>query len=169
MSAPLRAGSVKRRGAYEGIPFDIILLAHDERRLRRKLLTCIHADEVLVDLAETTTLDGGDVLVLDDGRLVEIIACEEPLLEVRGQDARHLSVLAWHIGNRHLAAQIEHDRILILYDHVIGHMLEHLGAAVTRVSEQFYPEGGAYGGAHQAHDHGDHAHDHGHHPYSHHD
>jgi urease accessory protein len=154
MSAPLRAGSVKRRGAYEGIPFDIILLAHDERRLRRKLLTCIHADEVLVDLAETTTLDGGDVLVLDDGRLVEIIACEEPLLEVRGQDARHLSVLAWHIGNRHLAAQIEHD---------------HLGAAVTRVSEQFYPEGGAYGGAHQAHDHGDHAHDHGHHPYSHHD
>ena len=162
MSTQLKAGSVKRRGAYEGIPFDIILLAHDERRLRRKLLTCIHDDTVMVDLPETTTLDSGDVLVLDDGRLVEIIACEEALLEVRARDARHLSVLAWHIGNRHLAAQVEDDRILILYDHVIGHMLEHLGATVSRISEQFYPEGGAYGGAHQAHDHGPAEHDHGH-------
>jgi urease accessory protein len=28
---------------------------------------------------------------------------------------------------------------------VIGHMLEHLGATITPVTEAFTPEGGAYG------------------------
>jgi hypothetical protein len=52
--------------------------------------------------------------------------------------------------------------VLILYDHVIGHMLEHLGARVSKVSLPFHPEGGAYGGAHQGHSHGPEDHDHGH-------
>ena len=34
-------------------PFDLIVLAHDERHLRRKVLTLQHGDRVLVDFAET--------------------------------------------------------------------------------------------------------------------
>jgi urease accessory protein len=52
--------------------------------------------------------------------------------------------LAWHIGNRHLAAAIFTDRILIRLDHVIAHMLEHQGARVSEVEAVFDPEGGAY-------------------------
>ena len=44
----------------------------------------------------------------------------------------HLAELAWHIGNRHLAAAIEAERILILRDHVIRAMLEGLGAVGRR-------------------------------------
>lgn len=158
MTDTFRAIGVKRRGDYEGLPFELAVLPHDLRRIRRKRLVCVHGDAVLVDFAETMVLEHGDVLVLEDGRLVEIIAAEEHLLEIRARDPQHLLTLAWHIGNRHLAAEINPDHILILYDHVIGHMLEHLGATVTKVSLPFSPEGGAYGGAHQAHDHGDHGH-----------
>ena len=78
-------------------------------------------------LARPTALEDRDRLVLEDGRHVEVIAAEEDLLEVRAADPRALTVLAWHIGNRHLPAQIEPDRILIARDHVIADMLAGLG------------------------------------------
>ena len=142
------------------IPFDIAVLAQDERHLRRKVITLTHGDRVLVDFPEPITLEDRDVLVLEDGRHAEILAAEEELLEIRGRDAVHLASLAWHIGNRHLAAAIEAERILILRDHVIKSMLEGLGAGVAEVTEPFNPLGGAY--ANGGHSHAAHSHSHGH-------
>ena len=105
------------------IPADIVVLEHDARRLRRKLLVLQHGDEVMVDFAQTTTLEHGDRLRLDDGSNVEVIAAEEYLYEIRGRDPEHLIRLAWHLGNRHLSAQLEPGRILIKRDHVIRTML----------------------------------------------
>jgi urease accessory protein len=103
-------------------------------------------------------LDHGDALVLEDGRFIEVIAAEEPLLQITGDD---LVRLAWHVGNRHTPCQIEKERLLIQSDPVIGHMLEHLGAKVTPVSEPFIPEGGAYGhGRTHSHEHVHTAHEH---------
>ena len=145
----LRAVSHLPAGHGQGIPFDLVVLEHDERRLRRKLLKLQHGDEVMVDFPQTITLDHLSALLLDDGRLVEIIAAEELLYEIRGRDADHLVRLAWHIGNRHTSAQLEAGRILIKRDHVLKTMLEGLGATVTNVSEPFFAEHGAY------HSHGD--------------
>jgi urease accessory protein len=148
----LRATTVVAAGP---IPFDIVVLAHDERHLRRKVLTLQHGDEVLVDLAEPTRLSHGDRLVLEDGRHAEVIAAEEPLLEITARDAHALTVLAWHLGNRHLPAQIEASRILIARDHVIRDMLVGLGATVREVSEPFEPERGAYHSHATTHVHSD--------------
>lgn len=159
-----RAGSVTRAAdlpADRPVPFDLVVLSQDERHLRRRVLTLQHGDKVFVDLAEPTVLGDRDMLVLDDGRHVEIVAAEEELCEIRARDAVHLAELAWHIGNRHLPAQIESDRILILRDHVIRAMLEGLGASVLDVSEHFAPLRGAYSGESHGHAHGHH-HDHAH-------
>ena len=126
------------------VPFDIIVLTQEERHLRRKVVTLQHGDEVLVDLPRAFALAHGDRLVLDDGRHVEVIAAEEELYEIKARGAEALIELAWHIGNRHLAAQIEPDRILIARDHVIKDMLIGLGADVTDVCEPFEPVRGAY-------------------------
>ena len=131
-----------------GTPFDLAILLHDERRVRRRMLTLVHGDNVLVDFPEPVTLADRSMLELDDGRLIEIIAGEEPLYEVRGRDRIHLMRLCWHLGNRHLKTQIEDDRVLILRDHVIGDMLRGLGATVTGISEPFHPEEGAYSHSH---------------------
>ena len=136
----------------QGIPFDLVTLEHDERRLRRKLIRLVHGDEVLVDFPQTITLEHGSALRLEDGRLVEVMAAEELLYEIRGRDAAHLVRLAWHIGNRHTSAQLEDSRILIKRDHVLKTMLEGLGASVTNVTEPFFAEHGAY------HSHSDHSH-----------
>lgn len=151
-----RAGS-HLRAAEAGpvIPFDLAVLPHDERHLRRRVIELVHGDRILVDLPQPTVLENGDRLVLDDGRHAEIIAAEEHVLEVRARDALHLAELCWHIGNRHLAAQIEEDRVLVLRDHVIKAMLEGLGATVTEISEPFVPVRGAYSGHGHHHHHHD--------------
>lgn len=157
MGETLRAVAYVPRGTAIG--FDIAILYHDERRVRRRVIPLVHGDEVLVDFPQPVTLEQHGLLQLEDGRYVEIMAGEEYLYEVRGRDPKHLMQLAWHIGNRHAKAQIENewegigDRILILRDHVLRDMLIGLGATVTEISEPFSPMDGAY-----AHDHGNQSH-----------
>ena len=150
-------------GTPSSNPTGKVVLPHDLRHLRRKLLHLENGDMVMLDLKEPVLFASGDMLVLEDGELIEIVAADEKLFEIKGKDRVHLIELAWHLGNRHLGAQIEEDRILILRDHVIRSMLEGLGATVAEVSEPFQPARGAY------HSHGSHApgHDHGHHSHSH--
>ena len=143
-------------------PAGTITLDETARHRRRMKMVSDNGIEFLLDLAEARLLRHGDGLQLDDGRVIEVRAAPEDLLDIRGRDARHLLSLAWQIGNRHLAAQILPDRILIRRDHVIRDMLEGLGATVADVSAPFDPEGGAYGDVHGAHGHG-HAHAHHHH------
>lgn len=156
-----RASSVAPAGQPASVePFGFATLAHDERHLRRRVVMLDSGDKVLVDLPEPVALHHGDRLLLEDGRQVEIRAAEEELYEIHGRSTAHLVELAWHIGNRHLAAQIEEGRLLILRDHVIKAMLHGLGAEVTDVVEPFVPARGAYSGGHaHGHDHDDH-HDH---------
>jgi urease accessory protein len=131
-------------GAWSGQPSDWVRLDYDGRRRRRIVLTGASGDRYLLDLPETAHLRGGDALRLENGRLVAVEALIEPLLEVRAATPAALLRLAWHIGNRHLSAAIYAERILIRRDHVIAHMLEHLGAQVAEVEAVFDPEGGAY-------------------------
>lgn len=156
---PFRSTKIAKPGAHiSATPLDIVVLTHDERHLRRKLLHMQHDDVVMLDLREPVVLEHGDLLVLEgDAGYVEIIAADEPLLEITARDPVHQMELAWHLGNRHLAAQIEEGRILIERDHVIKAMLEGLGATVAETTEPFSPVHGAY------HSHGDHGnHHHGH-------
>jgi urease accessory protein len=160
----LRAASFIRAAVILGdpgrpLPFDLAVLTSEQRHLRRKAIELVHGGKVLVDLPEAAVLDHQDVLVLDDGRHVEIIAAEEELYDIRAAGPVQLAELAWHIGNRHLAAQIEERRILILPDPVIRTMLEGLGATVTDTVEIFTPVRGAYSGGSHGHSH---PHDHGH-------
>jgi len=144
-------------GTPSSNPIDRVVLPHDLRHLRRKLLHLENGEMVMLDLKEPVLFANGDLLVREDGELIEIVAADEKLFEITPRDRRHLIELAWHLGNRHLSAQIEEERILILRDHVIRAMLEGLGATVAEVSEPFQPARGAY------HSHGGHSHGHDHH------
>lgn len=129
-------------GHAHGVPFAKISLDYEGRFLRRRVLNTDDGQAFLVDLGKTTSLDHGGVLVLEDGREIEVRAAPEALLEVTGAD---LPRIAWHVGNRHTPCQIEGARLLIQPDHVIRDMLGKIGAEVREVVEPFTPEGGAYG------------------------
>jgi urease accessory protein len=159
-----------RAGHFHAPMADAVVLDHEERRRRRGVVRSVGGLEFLVDLADAPALGAGDAYVLEDGRLIEIVAAPEELLEVRADDPLHLTRIAYHLGNRHLECEIAARRIRIRRDHVIADMLKGLGAKVVEIEAPFHPEGGAYhqgghGHGHDdghAHDHHDHDHHHGH-------
>jgi urease accessory protein len=172
----IRATQVKPHHRWTETPADTVVLDFDDRHRRRMAMTGTRGLEFLLDLEHATALRGGDALLLEDGRLIEVVAAPEPLLEIRGSDPHQLIRLAWHLGNRHLPTQIMPKGLRIRRDHVIEAMVKGLGACVIEIEAPFDPEGGAYAGAHgdahegdghhhhTGHDHShDHARDHDHH------
>jgi urease accessory protein len=181
----IRATQVRGQYRWSEPPADTVVLDFDDRHRRRMVMTGTRGLEFLLDLESAVALRGGDALVLEDGRLVEVVAAPEPLAEIRGSDPQHLVRLAWHLGNRHLPTQITARGLRIRRDHVIEAMVKGLGARIIEIEAPFDPEGGAYadsghaqapagaahdqaGHDHSSHDHGGHHHhdehcDHDHH------
>ena len=175
----IRATQVKPQHHWSETPADTVVLDFDDRHRRRVAMTGTRGLEFLLDLEKAVALRGGDALVLEDGRLVEVVSAPEPLVEIRCNDPQHLVRVAWHLGNRHLPTQIVGKALRIRRDHVIEAMVRGLGARVTEIEAPFDPESGAYAGDDQAHtasqthdhaahghssdDHADHHHGHGHH------
>ncbi len=137
----LTAHIIHRKGQWSAAPKHKLLLDYEGRFLRRKTVSTEDGADILIDLAETVSLNHGDALELTFGDLVEVSAAPEPLLKVTGDLVR----LAWHIGNRHTPCQIEADHLLIRADHVMADMLAKLGAEAKPLIAPFTPEGGAYG------------------------
>jgi urease accessory protein len=166
-AAPLRATRILPAGSWPAeSASDVLTLDYDDRFRRRRLYRGTRGTQVLLDLPEARLLRDGDGLALDAGGAVLVRAAPERLVEVTAPPALLLR-LAWHLGNRHLPAEIGPTRILIRHDHVIEAMLAGLGATLAPVEAPFNPEGGAYGehnraaGHHHAHAHGEgHGHDH---------
>lgn len=154
----LRADTILAAGSWKDAA-DTITLGFDDRFRRRRAYTADGGLDFLLDLAEATVLRDGDALRLEDGRLVAVRAAPEPLVEVTAGESIGLARIAWHLGNRHLPAEIDGGRILIRHDHVIVTMLRGLGAGVREVMAPFNPEGGAYGEHNRTATHPHHHHD----------
>jgi urease accessory protein len=172
----IRATQVRGQHRWTEPPADTVVLDFDDRHRRRMAMTGTRGLAFLLDLENAVALRGGDALVLEDGRLIEVVAAPEPLIEIRGADPLHLVRVAWHLGNRHLPTQIMPKGLRIRRDHVIEAMVKGLGARVIEIEAPFDPEGGAYagGGGHahasaEAHAHAHAGHDHASHDHHHHD
>ncbi|MDP8919116.1 MAG: urease accessory protein UreE [Pseudomonadota bacterium] len=155
----MRATSIIRRKAVEQDRIvDVITLDHGDRHRRRIMLHADGGTAFLLDLDKADVLEDGDAILLETGWLVEVKAAPERLVEIRTEEPSDLLTLAWHIGNRHVPAEITRDAIYIAYDHVLVDMLEGLGAHTVIVERPFRPVRGAY--HHHEHD----SHSRHHHP-----
>ena len=96
------------------------------------------------DLAEPVALRAGDLLLLNNGNLIEVVAEPEPLIEARAQDLTALARLAWHLGDRHVPVQLFANRLRVRRDAAIEALLARLGARIVTIEAPFDPEGGAY-------------------------
>nr|WP_042673513.1 urease accessory protein UreE [Methylobacterium sp. B34] len=162
----IRATRILRRDALSGGEIvDRVVLDHGDRHRRRVAMRGAGGLGFLLDLPEPAVLEDGDALVLQDGRLVWVEAAPERLLEIRAPSDHALKRLIWHIGNRHIAAEIGPDAVWIAHDHVLAEMVRGLGGTAEPVERPFRPEGGAYSGDH-GHGHG-HDHPHGGHQHHH--
>ena len=110
-----------------------------------------------VFLPRGTAVRGGDVLVAEDGSLVQVTAAPQPVLVVRACAAHgspfDLLRAAYHLGNRHVALELQPDHLKLEPDHVLADMLRLQHLIVTEADAAFEPEGGAYGAGGHGHGH----------------
>ena len=122
-----------------------------------------------VFLPRGTAVRGGDVLVAEDGSMVRVLAAPQPVLVIThcSEHGSPFDLLraAYHLGNRHVALELQPDRLQLEPDHVLAQMLRQMHLVVSEAQAPFEPEAGAYAthgaAARPAHDH-DHGHEHGH-------
>jgi urease accessory protein len=139
---------------------DTVILDFAQRSTSKLTVSGVTGAIIEIDLDQPARLRTDDLLVLDDGGLVEVVAAPEPLVEVRAADVATLARFAWHLGDRHVPVQVLTNRIRARRDDAIETLLSALGAKNVLIEAPFEPEGGAYAASH-AHGH-QHHHDHDH-------
>jgi urease accessory protein len=127
---------------------DRVRLTYEERTRGRLPVRLESGAEATLALPRGSTLRHGDRLLADDGRVVEVLAAAEPLLEVSAADAVTLARAAYHLGNRHVAVEVRDRGLRVARDAVLERMLRGLGLDPVAVDAPFDPEGGAYGQSH---------------------
>jgi urease accessory protein len=145
---------------------DTVILDYTQRSAQKLTVTGVKGASIKIDMDEPVRLRTDDLLVLDDGSLVEVVMAPEPLIEARVADIAALARLAWHLGDRHVPVQVLANRIRAQRDPTIETLLKSLGATLTMIEAPFEPEGGAYASSHghdHDHDHDQQGHSHGHH------
>ena len=124
-----------------------LVMSFELRSKSRLRVTLSSGEEAGLFLERGSVLRGGDRLLSDDGRIIEVIAAAEAVSTVRSTDAVQLARAAYHLGNRHVALQIGAGWLRYQRDHVLDEMVRGLALCVEGEQAPFEPEGGAYGGS----------------------
>ncbi|MGA7324054.1 MAG: urease accessory protein UreE [Rhodomicrobium sp.] len=160
--SPVHRTAIHRPAGHwpKGKAVGTLTLDFGARHRRRIRLITNQGEDVLLDLPTAVAMVDGDGLQLEDGRWLKVQAAAELIVEVRHKDPNQLMRIAWHLGNRHLPAEIQNQVLRIRPDHVIEDMLDGLGADLVKVQAPFQPEGGAYSGRGHHHNQDDSGHYH---------
>lgn len=153
--------TITKRAVTDAAPQLHIVLPFASRTKSRLRARTVNGEDVGIFLERGTVLRGGDLLVIDDGRIVQVIAADEEVSTVHSADPRQLARVSYHLGNRHVALQIGPTWVRYLHDHVLDDMVRTLGLEVVVERAAFEPEAGAYGGR-STHLHGSAPHSHHH-------
>ncbi len=150
------------------IPDGELVLRYDQREKSRLRTRLTSGEEAALFMLRGTVLRHGDLLQGDDGRVVQIVAANEPVYRIQCANENQLLRCAFHLGNRHTQAQIGSEAgqsfLRIRQDPVLKTMLHGLGATVSEEIAAFEPEAGAYGGGHHHTDETTDPHHPGYHP-----
>ncbi|MDR5171742.1 urease accessory protein UreE [Methylobacillus flagellatus] len=130
---------------------DQLVLPFDRRQKSRLRVVLASGIEAALLLERGTVLRGGDLLQAEDGRVVQVVAADEPVLLVTAETAQQLMRAAYHLGNRHVPLEVCNGWLRLEQDHVLQEMLLGLGVQVEGQMAPFEPEAGAYGGGHRHH------------------
>ena len=131
------AEAVQEPQATLSLPFEV----RQKGRFRAELSD---GTPVAVQIARGMVIRGGDCLGSEDGQCVRILAAPEPISLVSAPAPLDLLRAAYHLGNRHVALQVQQDQLTYLQDHVLDAMCTGIGCRVEHEMAAFEPEPGAY-------------------------
>ena len=163
---------------HTGDEFLEVVVTFEERQKSRYKTHTLCGKDIGWFIERGRVLSGHDALRCSDGTLIKISCAPEKVTRVTSTEALALTKAAYHLGNRHVALQVEAEYLQYQADYVLDDMVRGLGLTVSHEMAPFHPESGAYAGGHKhgadshehesSHEHkSSHDHDHSHSHHSH--
>lgn len=103
---------------------------HLVKRIQR--VTTDHGREIGIRLKDPRDLVAGDVLYMDDKNMIVIDVVADDLLVITPRSIHEMGTIAHQLGNRHLPAQFEDDRMMVQYDYLVEELLNELDIPYQR-------------------------------------
>ncbi len=128
----------------------LALIAEDRTRSRYRFMT-VEGEEINLQLQRGTVLRESDILADEHGQAIAyVVAKPEPVVTVTAKNALDFLRAAYHLGNRHIALEVTEAYLRLTPDSVLEDMVLQMGLTITKETQPFQPESGAY---HHHHDH----------------
>ena len=110
-----------------------------------------------VFLSHSTLVRSGDVLLVEDGSMVRVIAAPQAVLRITAGTANgslfDLTRAAYQLGRRHMPIELKPDHLKIEPNPVLADMLRAMHLTVEAVDKAFEPQGSFYSAESHAHTH----------------
>lgn len=91
-----------------------------------------HGRELGIRLKDSSDLEVGDVLHMDEKNIILVDVFPDDLLIIQPRSMYEMGTIAHQLGNRHLPAQFENDEMLVQYDYLVEELLNELGIPFNR-------------------------------------
>ena len=137
-----------------------VTLSFDQRVKSRLKVELDNGEAAGLFLPRGCILKHGDRIVAESGEVVAVRAADETVSTVYVTDPVLMARACYHLGNRHVALQIDAGFVRYQHDHVLDEMVEGLGLPVICEQAPFEPEAGAYHGGGHSHSHHESDHEH---------
>jgi len=137
-----------------------VTLSFDQRVKSRLKVELDNGEVAGLFLPRGCILKHGDRIVAESGEVVAVRAADETVSTVYVTDPVLMARACYHLGNRHVALQIDAGFVRYQHDHVLDEMVEGLGLSVICEQAPFEPEAGAYHGGGHSHSHHESDHEH---------
>ena len=117
-------GNINEIDDLNGYHVETIYLNSEDMLKRILRVTSDHKREYGITLDNNEKLKDGDILYNEDKKLIVVKANSEDVLIIKPSSITEMGVIAHALGNRHLQAQFEDDKMIIQYDRLVEEALK---------------------------------------------
>ncbi|GIP34861.1 urease accessory protein UreE [Paenibacillus sp. J2TS4] len=116
----------------EGRHIEKVYLPSEDLLKRIQRVTTDHGKEIGIRLTQKEELADGDILYMDEKNMIVIEVEPDDLLVIRPRSMQEMGEIAHKLGNRHLPAQFEGERMIVQYDYLVEEQLTSDGIPFAR-------------------------------------
>ena len=125
-------GNVEDSENKEQYHAEKIYIDSDDLLKRIIRVTSDHGNEHGISLDKGSKLRDGDILYKEGHNLIIVKVNSEDVLIIRPKDVTEMGYIAHKLGNKHLPAQFEDDKMIVQYDYLVEDELKKENIDFTR-------------------------------------
>lgn len=117
-------GNINDMPSLEEVHIEKIYLNSEDLLKRILRVTSDHNREYGISLEKGDNLKDGDLLYKSDNNFIIVKVNSEDVLVIKPSNMTEMGKIAHELGNRHLQAQFENEKMIVQYDNLVEEKLK---------------------------------------------